>query len=110
MTRTVRIEVPPRTTSTSTSAPTPGRAASGIERLLRVAAARGASALFLTSDSRPWIRVEGDLRFLDSESLLSRADVEGAILEIAPEHVPREAIVVAAHGVRRDHFDESTSR
>jgi len=83
MTRTVRIEVPPRTTSTS--GPTPARAASGIDRLLRVAAARGASALFLTSDSRPWIRVEGDLRFLDSEAPLSRADVESAILEIAPE-------------------------
>jgi twitching motility protein PilT len=83
MTRTVRIEVPPRTTSAS--GPTPARAASGIDRLLRVAAARGASTLFLTSDSRPWIRVEGDLRFLDSESPLSRADVESAILEIAPE-------------------------
>lgn len=76
MTRTVRIEVPPRTTS---------RAASGIDRLLRIAAARGASALFLTSESRPWIRVEGDLRYLDAEASLSRADVEGAILEIAPE-------------------------
>ncbi len=44
MTRSVRIEVPPRTST---------RAASGIDRLLRIAAARGASALFLTSDSRP---------------------------------------------------------
>lgn len=77
MTRTVRIEVPPRTVS--------ARAASGIDRLLRVAAARGATALFLTSDSRPWIRLEGDLRYLDSETPLSRADVESAILEIAPE-------------------------
>jgi twitching motility protein PilT len=78
MTRTVRIEVPPRTQASS-------RPASGIDRLLRVAAARGASALFLTSDSRPWIRVEGDLRYLDSETPWSRADVESAILEIAPE-------------------------
>ena len=77
MTRTVRIEVPPRTLTS--------RAASGIDRLLRVAAARGATALFLTSDSRPWIRLEGDLRYLDSETPLSRADVESAILEIAPE-------------------------
>jgi len=76
MTRTVRIEVPPRTSP---------RAASDIDRLLRIAAARGASALFLTSDSRPWMRIEGDLRNLDSEASLSRADVEGAILEIAPE-------------------------
>ena len=78
MTRTVRIEVPPRT-STARARP------SGIDRLLRIAAARGASALFLTSESRPWIRVEGDLRYLDSEAPLSRADVESAILEIAPE-------------------------
>ena len=78
MTRTVRIEVPPRTQS-------PSRAASGIDRLLRIAASRGASALFLTSDARPCMRVEGDLRYLDSEAALSRADVESAILEIAPE-------------------------
>src|SRR5688572_10277670 len=76
MTRTVRIEVPPRAST---------RAASGIDRMLRIASARGASALFLTSDSRPWIRIEGDLRYLDSEPALSRADVEAAILEIAPE-------------------------
>jgi twitching motility protein PilT len=76
MTRTVRIEVPPRTSSRGTT---------GIDRLMRIAAARGASALFLTSDSRPWIRIEGDLRHLDSEATLSRADVESAILEIAPE-------------------------
>jgi twitching motility protein PilT len=76
LTRTVRIEVPPRTST---------RAASGIERLLGIAAARGASALFLTSDSRPWMRIEGDLRNLEGEASLSRADVEAAILEIAPE-------------------------
>ena len=80
MTRMVRIEVPHRTQS-----PQPSLFATGIDRLLRVAAARGASALFLTSDSRPWIRIEGDLRYLDSEAPLSRADVESAILEIAPE-------------------------
>jgi twitching motility protein PilT len=76
MMRTVRIEVPPRTST---------RAATGLDRLLRIAAARGASALFLTSDSRPWMRIEGEVRNLDSETSLSRADVEGAILEIAPE-------------------------
>jgi twitching motility protein PilT len=78
MTRTVRIEVPPRTQAA-------GRGATGIDRLLRVAAARGATALFLTSNSRPWIRLEGDLRYLDSEAPLSRADVESAVFEIAPQ-------------------------
>ena len=77
MTRTVRIEVPPRIPASSRT--------TDIERLLRVAAARGASALFLTSESRPWMRVDGDLRQLDSEPLLSRADVERAVMEIAPE-------------------------
>ena len=79
MTRTVRIEVPPRVAVATQ------RAATDIERLLRIASARGASSLFLTSESRPWIRVEGDLRQLESEPALSRADVERAILEIAPE-------------------------
>ncbi len=77
MTRTVRIEVPPRAASS--------RAATDIERLMRVAAARGASALFLTSESRPWMRVDGDLRQLESEPALSKADVERAVMEIAPE-------------------------
>jgi len=77
MTRTVRIEVPAMSSST--------RATTMVDRLLHVAAARGASALFLTSDVRPFIRVEGDMRQLETEPPLSRADVEGAILEIAPD-------------------------
>ncbi len=78
MTRTVRIEVPARAVAST-------RTTTNVERLLRVAAARGASALFLTSDSRPFIRVEGDMRQLESEAVLARADVESAILAIAPE-------------------------
>src|SRR5687767_4218078 len=76
MTRTVRIEVPPRG---------PGARSTDIERWLRIAAARGASGLFLTSESRPYIRVDGDIRQLENEALLSRTDVEAAIVEIAPE-------------------------
>jgi twitching motility protein PilT len=76
MTRTVRIEVPPRVAASRTT---------DIERLLRIASARGASALFLTSESRPYIRVDGDIRQLEGEALLSRSDVEAAIVEIAPE-------------------------
>ena len=76
MTRTVRIEVPPRAAAMR---------GSGVERLLRLAAARAASALFVTSDCRPSIRVEGDIRPLDGEPPLSRADVESAVMEIVPE-------------------------
>ncbi len=76
MTRTVRIEVPPRMASARST---------DIERLLRIAAARGASALFVSSEARPYIRVDGDIRQLENEPVLSRTDVEAAIVEIAPE-------------------------
>ena len=76
MTRTVRIEVPPRGGSARST---------DVERLLRIVAARGASALFLTSESRPYMRVDGDIRQLEGEAVLSRSDVEAAIIEIAPE-------------------------
>ena len=76
MTRTVRIEVPPRSTAVRVS---------GVERLLRLAVARAASALFVTADSRPSIRVEGDVRPLDGEPPMTRAEVEAAVMEIVPE-------------------------
>lgn len=76
MTRTVRIEVPPR--------PAAARA-SGIERLLHLAASRGASALFVISDTRPSIRVEGDIRPLEGEAAMSRAEVESSVMELVPE-------------------------
>jgi twitching motility protein PilT len=75
LTRTVRIEVPPRP---------PVAPRTNVERLLRVASARGASVLFLTTDARPYMRVEGDIRQLEGEPVLSRSDVEAAIAEIGP--------------------------
>jgi twitching motility protein PilT len=75
--RTVRADAPPRVAASAR--------ATDIERLLRIATARGASVLFLTAESRPGIRVEGDVRLLESEPLLSKADVERAIMDMAPE-------------------------
>jgi twitching motility protein PilT len=77
LTRTVRIEVPPR--------PAAARTTPAIDRLLRVAAARGATALYLLSDSPPSVRIDGDLRHIDTEGPLTRVEVETAIYEIAPE-------------------------
>lgn len=57
----------------------------GIERLLRLASARGASALYLTTQARPAVRVDGDIRLLEGEAALSSGDVEAAVLELAPE-------------------------
>jgi twitching motility protein PilT len=63
----------------------------GIERLLRLASSRGASALYLPSDARPHLRIDGDIRVLDGEPVSSSMDVEAALLELMPE-TAREAL------------------
>lgn len=82
MTRTVRIDVP------SQRGPSvPPR----IERLLGSAVSRGASALYLTSQARPFVRVDDDVRVLEDEATLSSTDVESAVLELMPD-ATREAL------------------
>ena len=76
MTRTLRIDVPPRTS--------PGHPA-GMERLLGFASASGASALYLTSQSRPLLRIDGDIRAVEGEPTLTSAEVEAAMFELMPE-------------------------
>jgi twitching motility protein PilT len=56
----------------------------GIGRLLRIAAARGASSLFLTANARPTIRLDDEILPLETEPPLGRAEVEALILEMAP--------------------------
>jgi twitching motility protein PilT len=57
----------------------------GIDRLLRIAAARGASTLYLTSQARPSIRVDGEISPIEGEAVLGEADVEALMLDIIPE-------------------------
>ena len=64
----------------------------GIGRLLRAAAARGASALHLCADSRPTVRIDDELQPLETEPPLGTAEVESLILELAPG-ASREALV-----------------
>jgi twitching motility protein PilT len=59
--------------------------ASGLERLLRLAAARGASTLYLASDAHPWARVDGEIQAFDLEPVLSPNDVESLLLTMTPE-------------------------
>jgi twitching motility protein PilT len=59
---------------------------SGLERLLRVSAARGASTLYLSSGSRPSVRVDGDLQMLDGEPVYVSHDVDSLLLTLMPEH------------------------
>jgi twitching motility protein PilT len=58
---------------------------SGIEALLRLAAARGASTLYLSSGERPSIRVDGDLQTLEGTAILGPNDVESLLLTLMPE-------------------------
>ena len=67
----------------------PGRVVSarlgGLDRLLRLAAARGAEALYLLSQAKPSIRVDGEMSALEGEAVLAAQDVESLILEVLPE-------------------------
>ena len=72
----IRPEAPP---------PLVEQASSGLDRLLRLAAARGASTLYLSSSARPSVRVDGDVQTLDGASLLSPNDVESLLLTLMPE-------------------------
>lgn len=60
----------------------------GLDRLLRLAAARGAETLYLFSQARPSIRVDGEIGILDAEPVLGPSDVEALLLEAMPD--PRE--------------------
>jgi twitching motility protein PilT len=57
----------------------------GLDRLLRLASARGAEALYLFSQARPSIRVDGALQPLETEAVLAAQDVEGLLLEAMPD-------------------------
>jgi twitching motility protein PilT len=51
---------------------------------LRAAAARGAGTVYVVAQSKPMIRVDGDITPLESEPMLTAADVERLVLELAP--------------------------
>jgi twitching motility protein PilT len=55
-----------------------------LERILRIAAARGAATVYVVAQSQPVIRVDGEISVLDSEPSLSATDVERLVLELAP--------------------------
>jgi twitching motility protein PilT len=48
----------------------------GIHRLLRIAAARGASALYLSSQAPPAVRVDGEVRVVEGEPSSGSQDLE----------------------------------
>jgi twitching motility protein PilT len=77
LTRTpVKADVPP---------PLAESVLSGLDRLLRLTAARGASTLYLVSGVRPSIRIDGEIRTLDGAPVLAANEVEGLLLTSMPE-------------------------
>jgi twitching motility protein PilT len=58
---------------------------SGLERLLRMAAARGASTLYLSSAAKPAARVDGQLQVLEGEPEHTSSDVTSLLLTLMPE-------------------------
>lgn len=71
--------------------PTPSLQLAGLERLLRLATARGANTLYLMSGLQPSIRVDGGIAALDGEAVLTAPEVESLLLDLAPERT-REAL------------------
>jgi twitching motility protein PilT len=63
----------------------PSSRLSRLDRLLRLAAARGASALYITTQSAPSVRVDGEIGVLEGEPTLDASEVESLLLEMAPE-------------------------
>jgi len=58
---------------------------SGLDRLLRLAAARGATTLYIAAQSAPSIRVDGEIGVLEGEPALGPSEVESLLLDMAPE-------------------------
>lgn len=56
----------------------------GLERLLRLASARGAEALYLFSHARPSIRVDGEIGVLEGEAVLQPQEIDALLLDVIP--------------------------
>jgi twitching motility protein PilT len=52
--------------------------------MLRVAAERAASTVYVVAQSRPMIRVDGEISALEGEPILSASDIERLIASLAP--------------------------
>jgi twitching motility protein PilT len=73
----IRAEAQPR----PVQLPTPA----GADRLLRLAASRGASVLHLSSGARPSVRLDGQIVPLEGEPALAAAVVESLLIDLASE-------------------------
>ena len=77
------VSQPPIKTEVVVTPYTPS-ADAALMQTLRAAAARGAATVYVVAQSKPMIRVDGDILPLESEPALSAADVERLVSELAP--------------------------
>ncbi len=73
-----------RTPVRTETAPVTPPADAALIQTLQVAAARGAATVYVVAQSRPMIRIEGEISALETEPILTAADVDRLVLELAP--------------------------
>jgi twitching motility protein PilT len=56
-----------------------------LERMLRLAASRGATALYLSSNARPAARIDGEIQNLEGLPTFGVSEVEATLLAVLPE-------------------------
>jgi twitching motility protein PilT len=76
LTRVIRVEVTARSTASKENS---------VERLLTMASARGGELVYLTSQSRPFLRIEGGMRPVENEPVYTASDIEAILAELMPE-------------------------
>lgn len=74
-----------RTVRNGSLEPLADRTSSGLVHLLRTVAARGGSALYISSDARPLMRIDGEMQPLEEVDPLSAVDVETLLIGVMPE-------------------------
>jgi twitching motility protein PilT len=82
------VVVPLQRVDPRSERPSPDRAGLGLDDFIRLAATRHASALYMVTQSRPMIRVDGELTPLDAARPLEAFEVEALFQELASEAVP----------------------
>ena len=62
-------------------------AALPLDRVLRIAAARGAATVYVIAQSAPMIRVDGEISALDGETPWTSSDIDRLVMDLAPARV-----------------------
>lgn len=81
----VVVPMPQNSARSDTAAAATAERLPALDRLLRRAAARGASTLYLSSNAPPSVRVDGEVQTLEGEPSLGAHDVESLLLALIPD-------------------------